>query len=101
MKTYRLSRRAGRSLEDIASYIGKQSADPERGAAFVSRLRAQCEKLATLPGLIGRPRPDLGTETRSFVYGNYSIAFRYRPDTIDILDIVHVRRDSGEHPDNG
>jgi toxin ParE1/3/4 len=93
VRTYRLSRRAGRSLEEIAEYIGKLSGEPERGAAFVSRLRAQCEKLAALPGSIGRPRTDLAPDARSFVFGNYSIVFRYGADTIDILDVVHVRRD--------
>jgi toxin ParE1/3/4 len=93
VRTYRLSRRASKSLIDIAHYIGREAADPERGLAFVSKLRAQCEKLAELPGEIGRPRRDLGPDMRSFVYGRYAIAFRYAGDTIDILDIVHVRRD--------
>lgn len=93
MRTYRLSGRARRSLRDIASYISGQTREPERGAAFVARLRTQCEKLAALPGAIGRARPDLGQGVRGFVHGNYSIIFRYTADTIDILDVVHVRRD--------
>lgn len=93
MRRYRVSRAAARALEDIANYIGEQSGDLERGAAFVATLRAQCEKLATLPGLIGRSRPDLGAEARSFPYGSYIIVFRYGEDTIDILHVVHARRD--------
>ena len=93
MRRYRLTRVAGRALEDIARYIGEQSGDLERGAVFVAELRSQCEKLAALPGLIGRPRSDLGHDVRSFVHGNYVIVFRYRTDTIDIINVVHVRRD--------
>jgi toxin ParE1/3/4 len=93
VRAYRLSGRADRSLEQIANYISEQSAETELGIAFTARLRAQCEKLATLPGTIGRPRPDLGFGVRSFIHGSYSIIFRYGPDTIDILDVVHVRRD--------
>jgi toxin ParE1/3/4 len=93
VRRYRLTRVAGRALEDIANYIGEQSGDQERGAAYVAKLRAQCEKLATLPGLIGRPRPDLGDQVRSFVFGNYLIVFRYETETIDILNVVHARRD--------
>ena len=93
MRHYRLTRAAGRALEDIGNYIGEQSGDPERGAVFVARLRAQCEKLAALPGSIGRPRPDLGAGVRRFVHDNYVIVFRYETDTIDILTVVHVRRD--------
>lgn len=100
MRSYRLSRRADRSLQEIARYIARQASDIEQGVVFVSRLRAQCEKLAQLPGTIGRPRPDLGEDVRGFVYGNYSIVFRYGSDTIDILDIVHVRRDRAALPDD-
>ena len=46
-----------------------------------------------LPGAIGRPREDIGPNVRGFVFGNYSILFRYGDETIDILDVVHVRRD--------
>ena len=93
MRRYRLTRVAGRALEDIANYIGERTGDLERGAVFVAKLRAQCEKLAMLPGAIGRPRPDLGPGVRSFVHENYVIVFRYETDTIDILNVVHVRRD--------
>ena len=93
MTAYRLSRTAGRALEEIARYVGEQSGDPDRGAAYVARLRERCESLATLPGQIGRPRPDLGPEVRSFIDGNYVILFRYSVDAIDILNVVHVRRD--------
>lgn len=93
MRQYRLSQRASRSLQDIAGYIAHQTSDLEQGLGFVSRLRAKCEKLAELPGTIGRPRPDIGIDVRGFVFGSYSILFRYGEDTIDILDVVHVRRD--------
>jgi toxin ParE1/3/4 len=93
MRRYRLSRRADHSLQAIASYIGRQASDLSQGLAFVSRLRAKCEALAMLPGAIGRPREDIGPNVRGFVFGNYSILFRYGDETIDILDVVHVRRD--------
>jgi plasmid stabilization system protein ParE len=45
--------------------------------------------------MISRPREDIGPDIRGFVFGSYSILFRYGTDTVDILDVVHVRRDRG------
>jgi toxin ParE1/3/4 len=66
-----------------------------------ARLRLQCEKIAELPGTIGRARPELGTDIRSFSFGNYLIIFRYGQDTLDIIEIVHARRDIAAHFDEG
>ena len=93
MRTMRLSRVAQRSLAETAGYIGSASGNDAIGAAFVSRLRAQCEKLAALPGIIGRPRPELGADVRSFAFRSYVILFRYGETTLDILDVVHAHRD--------
>src|SRR5580704_2090020 len=36
-----------------------------------------CEHLAKLPGMMGRPRPELGHDVRSTTFGNYVIFLRY------------------------
>ena len=96
MRTMRLSRVARRSLADIAQHIANAGEDDSAGEAFVSRLRAQCEKLATLPGTIGRPRPDIAEGVRSFAFRNHVILFRYRETTLDILNVVHAHRGVSE-----
>lgn len=96
MRTMRLSRVARRSLTEFAGYIAGSNGNDEAGAVFVAQLRRQCEKLATLPGTIGRPRPDIADGVRSFAFRSYVILFRYRETTLDILNIVHGRRDVEE-----
>jgi toxin ParE1/3/4 len=93
----RLSRVARRTLTEIAAYVADASESDSAGEAFVARLRAQCEKLAALPGTIGRPRPDIAEGVRSFAFRNYVILFRYRETTLDILNVVHGHRDVSEH----
>ncbi|WP_339160035.1 type II toxin-antitoxin system RelE/ParE family toxin [Methylobacterium bullatum] len=49
---------------------------------FVARLRRQCHRLATLPGRLGRARPELHSNLRSFPCENYVIFFRYDAGTV-------------------
>jgi plasmid stabilization system protein ParE len=55
---------------------------------FVQRLRAQCAKLAVLPGTLGRPRDEVRPGIRSFAYRGYIILFRYEADCVRIVSIV-------------
>ena len=49
----------------------------------------QCARLASLPGTLGRARPDL----RSFPFGNYVIFFRYRDDVLEVVNVLEGHRD--------
>jgi toxin ParE1/3/4 len=97
VRRLRLSRAARDSLAGIAGYIASASASRELAEAFVSRLRAQCERLAALPGTIGRPRPELGDDLRSFPFRGFVIVFRYQTTTLDIVDILHGHQDIDAH----
>ncbi|MFC6026323.1 MULTISPECIES: type II toxin-antitoxin system RelE/ParE family toxin [Methylobacterium] len=42
---------------------------------------------------MGRPRPDLRPDIRSFPHRNYVIYFRVRDDVLEVINILHSRRD--------
>jgi toxin ParE1/3/4 len=60
-------------------------------------LRAQCQKLASLPGEIGRPRLDLQDGMRSFPFRGYVIFFRYAGERFEVVAILESHRDVGSH----
>jgi plasmid stabilization system protein ParE len=56
-------------------------------------LRQQCRDLAALPGTLGRPRPELRPDIRSFPHKGYVILFRYVADTFEVANIIEGHRD--------
>ncbi len=94
MRRFILGRAASRDLNDILRYVAAQTSDPRYGYAAADALLSQCERLATLPGRIGRPRPELRPDLRSFPFRGYVIFFRYTDDdTLEIVNILSARRD--------
>ena len=96
---------AQRDLVSILEYITRESGSVAIGAAFSDRLQAQCARLAALPGTLGRARPELRPDIRSSAFGNYVIFFRYRDDTLEVVNILEGHRDidaffSKEDPGN-
>lgn len=84
------------ALEDIASiaeYIASQSGVAEVAERFVQRIVDRCEHLASLPGTMGRARPELGVDFRSSVFGNHVIFFRYTAEVFDVVRILEGHRD--------
>lgn len=80
-------------LAQILAYVSEQSGSVSFAEKFVARLRAQCRKLASLPGELGRPRPDLGPAIRSFPFRGYIIFFRYADERFEVVKIVERHRD--------
>ena len=80
-------------LDDILRYVAHASANVEIGLNFAGQLRAQCSKLASLPGILGKARPELRPELRSFAFRNYVIIFRYVGDTLEVVNIIEGHRD--------
>lgn len=78
---------------EIAKHVAEATRDGPRGVAFARKLRAQCEKLAELPGTLGRPRPELGPDLRSFPFVGWLIVFRYSDDLIEIARVLNGHRD--------
>ena len=86
---------ARREIAEIAAFIERESNSRAVAESFVERLTGYCEHLADLPGLMGRPRPELGRDYRSVVFGNYVAFVRYADEEgpRSHLYIVHGARD--------
>jgi len=60
---------------------------------FVSRLRAHCHHLASLPFHLGLPRPELAPNIRSVAFENYLIFFRYSQGRFEVVSILEGHLD--------
>lgn len=80
-------------LLDILASVADLSGSVATGRRYVETIRAQCRKLANLPGLIGRARPELRPDIRSTAFRSYVIYFRYVGETFEVVSILHARRD--------
>lgn len=80
-------------LVNILEHITRESGHLAIGRRFVGALRQQCRELATLPGTLGRARPELRLDVRSFAYRGYVILFRYVEDTFEVVNIIEGHRD--------
>ncbi|MDP4024071.1 type II toxin-antitoxin system RelE/ParE family toxin [Methylobacterium sp. NEAU 140] len=80
-------------LVDILVHITESSGSIATGRADVEELRAQCHKLAGLPGTLGRARPELRPDVRSFPYRHHILYFRYVGGAFEVVNILHARRD--------
>jgi plasmid stabilization system protein ParE len=81
----------------IFDYIARESGSRIIGRGFVTRLHNQCKKLASLPGTLGRPRPELRPDIRSFAFKGYLIFFRYADDTFEVVNVMEGHRDIVAH----
>jgi plasmid stabilization system protein ParE len=86
-------------LVSIAWHIATQSNSAEIAVRFTDALRRRCEDLARLPGTLGTARPEFHRDLRSVPHKNYVIFFRYAEDTVEIVNILHGRRDVIAHYD--
>ncbi len=80
-------------LLEIKRYIARESGSQRIAFQFTHKIREQCQRLAELPGHIGRPRPELREGLRSFTYGNYVIFIRYNDNTLEVITIIEGHRD--------
>lgn len=93
MARLRYTAAAQDDLDSIAVYIAEQSGSRVIAERFTGELRGKCRDLARLPGRLGRPRPELIADLRSFAYKNYLIFFRYTGETVEIVNVVESHRD--------
>ena len=84
---------ARQDLRDILLYLAHESGDRAVARAFVNRLQQQCGKLAALPGTLGRARPELRPDIRSFPFRGYIIFFRYHAQTFEVVNVLEGHRD--------
>ncbi|HWU63757.1 MAG TPA: type II toxin-antitoxin system RelE/ParE family toxin [Ensifer sp.] len=91
---------AKEDLVHILRYITTQSGSLAIGQDFVAALRQKCRHLAGLPGHMGRPRPELREDIRSFAFRGYVIFFRYVGDKFEVVNILEGHRDIDTHFDD-
>jgi toxin ParE1/3/4 len=90
---------AKQDLLGILDYIAAESGDVAVGLHFTTQLRQQCSKLADLPGTLGRARPELRPDVRSFAFKGYVIFFRYAPGVLEVVNILEGHQDIESHFD--
>jgi toxin ParE1/3/4 len=88
---------AKQDLLSILDYIATESGNVTVGLNFTTQLRQQCSKLADLPGTLGRARPELRPDIRSFAFKGYVIFFRYATDVLEVVNILEGHRDIESH----
>ncbi len=84
-------------FRSIFAYVADQSGSVDVAETFVRRLRAQCHKLAALEATVGRARPELRPDIRSFPYRGYAIFFRYVEGRFEVVNILESHRDTETH----
>lgn len=77
----------------ILVFIARESGSHSVARGFVDLLRQQCRKLASLPGTLGRTRPELHPDVRSFAFKGYVIFFRYEGATFEVVNVLEGHRD--------
>ena len=87
--TYRLSPQAKSELEAIGDHIAGDN--PTHAERFIERLTGKFVALGRNPR-IGRARPELRSDLRSFPYGAYLILYRVIDDGVEIVRVVHAAR---------
>ncbi len=80
-------------FEQIGDFIAKDNLDA--AISFVQRLRQRCRQIAEFPG-IGRRRSDLRSGYRSVTEGEYIILYVASSDTVEIVRVLHGKRDIGK-----
>lgn len=93
MMNYTLSPKARRDIKNIREYIRNESQSKKIAETFALRLLEKCQEIANQPFKMGRLRPELGVEYRSYVFDNYLIFFRYIDDSMEIIAFIEGHRD--------
>jgi toxin ParE1/3/4 len=86
-----LAPEARNDLQEIYDHIAKDN--PSAARRVLTRLRDLARMLAGAPAM-GRNRPELGPNIRSFVADRYVIFYRpSRPAGIEVVRVLHGARD--------
>lgn len=93
MRSLRYTSAALDDIADIAAYIAEASSNIELAEGFAGQLLDKCERLAALPGTLGRARPELRPDLRSIPFKSYVIFFRYLGDAFEVVNILEGHRD--------
>ncbi|MFT4184849.1 MAG: type II toxin-antitoxin system RelE/ParE family toxin [Rhizobium sp.] len=97
MPNIRFLASAKTDFDNIYRYIRREGGSAESARSFIGRLRGKCSDLAALPGQMGRARPELMPDMRSFAFRGYVIFFRYVDDVFEVVNIIEGHRDLESH----
>ncbi len=90
MTTVERTPQAEEDLIEVWQYIARD--DDKAATAHLRRLDETCVRLAEQPGM-GRARPEIRSDLRSFPVGKYVILYRVVDDGVLIVRVVHGARD--------
>lgn len=93
MANFIITPRAEKDIDDILVFIATDNLDA--AITFSDRLTALFEMLAD-NAKIGRARPELKEDLRSFPEGNYLVFYRHWAGIVAIVRILHGARDLDE-----
>ena len=77
-------------LREIWDYVSDDS--PFQADRLIERFRSKLEHLAKW-NTLGRPRPEIARNCRSYPFGKYCFFFRPIDDGIEIIRVIHSARD--------
>ena len=100
MTTLSYTPAAEQDLTEIVLWIAAD--DPSAAFQFVEDIRTHCAHLTRHP-LMGRPRAEFGSATRSFAHPPYTVYYRHNDatDEVEILRVWHGRRRAPRMTDLG
>ena len=90
MNQFGISAAARSDLDDIWLYIAQHNI--EAADRLISAIVSRFPKLAAIPEL-GRQRPELGSQLRSFPVGRHVIFYHPMKNGIEIVRVLHGARD--------
>ena len=90
MSTVVFSPKAYQDLIDIHDYIAEQSV--QAASHFIDFIEEKCNLLAGSSSM-GRRRPEFGAAVRSFPVGEYVIFYVPVSDGVEIVHVLHSKRD--------
>lgn len=99
MRKLFLSSSARRDLAEIAEYIAG-AAGPKIAMEVIVRIRERCVLLAETVGEVGVERPEIRAGVRSMPVPPHILSFRYSNDEVEIVRVLHERRDVESALDN-
>lgn len=84
---------AQRDATDIWVYVAADNLPP--ADRLLEQIDATIQNLARLPEL-GRARPELAPEIRSFPIGSYVVFYRIAADALEVVRILSAYRETSE-----
>ena len=83
-------RAAQRDLDEMWDYVAQESV--AAASRLIDTIVEACDRLASQPEM-GRLRPELAPNLRSFPVGSYVIFYRPTLDGIEVARVLHGARD--------